>query len=90
MNGVIKIMQSLGIVVDLASSTTSAMESLERRRYDVLISDMARDADQTAGITLTNEARQRGHTLPILLTVGRHEPERGGTALRLWHHQPGR
>jgi Response regulator containing CheY-like receiver, AAA-type ATPase, and DNA-binding domains len=71
------IMRSLGVEVDIVTSTVSALDSLRHRRYDVVVSDMVRESEQTAGLDLIQKMRSRNRTEPVILTVGRYEPERG-------------
>ncbi|MCC5479028.1 response regulator [Streptomyces barringtoniae] len=73
----ISIFRSLGIAVDVETSTGKALSRLGAKGYDVVISDMRRGSDHSAGTTLLREMRNRNHLQPVIFTVGRYEPERG-------------
>ena len=50
--GEIDLMEQLGARVSIRKSTAEAQEALSRRRYDLILSDMTRDGDPTAGLAL--------------------------------------
>ncbi len=71
------ILRSLGIAVEVATTTEAALDALRRNGFDVVVSDMSRGDEATAGLDLIREMRAGGHPQPVVLTVGRYEPERG-------------
>jgi len=68
-------MASLGMRVTLALSTNEALEKLGRQRFDVVISDMGRPPDQTAGYTLLDAMRARNDETPFVIYAGSSAPE---------------
>jgi CheY-like chemotaxis protein len=66
---------SLGTEVVMATSTDEALQLLAGHQFDLAISDIARGADEVAGITFLREARRHYPRLPIILYVGRLRPD---------------
>jgi len=63
-------LEALGIQIVLVQSTEDAIALLQRDRFDVIISDMIRQADPKAGLTLLDLLRKRGiHTPYIIYSV---------------------
>jgi CheY-like chemotaxis protein len=61
-----------GVQVDLATSTTQALEILRREpNYDALVTDMGRVEEgenvRTAGLTLLRELKDRGYEIPVVV-----------------------
>ncbi|MDC0772551.1 response regulator [Streptomyces sp. HD] len=77
MRAPISILRSLGVLLDVATSTDEALTRLSLVAYEVVISDMQRDTNEAAGIELLDEMRRREYPQPVIFTVGRYEPERG-------------
>ncbi|MFZ1123622.1 MAG: response regulator [Candidatus Baltobacteraceae bacterium] len=71
----IQAFKELGIHVDTPRSTNDALELLNRRQYDVIISDMGRPPDQRAGYTLLSELRKRGTFPPVVIYAGSDSEE---------------
>jgi hypothetical protein len=65
-----RLLQSLGLDVEVVTSTTTALENLNCTEYDVVISDMARDEIPDEGLRFLTEARRRGIAKPTIFTVG--------------------
>ena len=56
-----------GATVDLATSTEDALAALNRKRYDLIISDMARGADKDAGFGLMRALHERSVSTPVII-----------------------
>jgi DNA-binding NtrC family response regulator len=67
----------LGVNVEIARSTRDAMRALQRKSFDVVNSDMRRGSDPLAGLELIREMRDASLRQPVVLYVGRYEPEKG-------------
>ena len=63
-------MTTLGMHVVISLSTDEALELLSRTRFDVVISDMGRQDDKTAGYTLLDAMRSRGDPTPFVIYAG--------------------
>jgi CheY-like chemotaxis protein len=68
-------LEALGIVIDLATSTSEAMDKLRQRPYDLIISDMGRPPDRRAGYTLLDQLRQAGNHTPYVIYASSRDPE---------------
>lgn len=78
MDAIVAILAALHIEVDVAGSTSAALDRVARARYDAVLSDMVRGTDQTAGTGLIGALRERGYPdVPVLLMVTDFRPERG-------------
>jgi len=77
MRQVVSLLQSLGIAVTIAASTEAALGELGGPFFDIVISDMRRGDDGSAGLTLLRAMRASSIGTPVIFTVGRYEPERG-------------
>ena len=80
-------LRAFGARFRLATSTDQALQLLRQHRFAVVISDMARDDDRTAGYTLLYAMRGRGDRTPFIVyaagMTALHMPEvqlRGGQA----------
>lgn len=64
-------LKDLGITVDLALTTDDALEQLEKKNYDRIISDMGRKEGgsyvRDAGIKLTEQVRKTNKNIPIVI-----------------------
>lgn len=70
--------QALGARVTTVKTTMAAMSALQgEERYDVLISDIARDRHNLAGIRAIPNIHEVAPELPILFFVGDYRPELG-------------
>lgn len=67
--------------IDIAKSTEEALAKLGEQKYDVIISDMARNEGKNdiadAGIKFLNEFRQKNTTTPVIFYIGDYDPKRG-------------
>ena len=68
-------LEALGINIDLATSTEEAMQLVQRRSYDLIISDMGRPSDERAGYTLLRQLREGGNNAPFVIYSGSRAPE---------------
>lgn len=77
MSNVIRILESVGISVMIASSTSQALSLLSANSFDLVISDMRRGNVPDEGLRFLREMRDRGLHRPTILTVGQYDPDRG-------------
>ena len=76
----IRLFRQLGMIVDTPRSTDEALSNLQRRSYDLVLSDMRRDTEQpaeTAGITLIEALERRGIHLPVVIVSAGFDPRLG-------------
>jgi len=73
----IKILETLGIIVDIAINTDEALRFLGKRDYDVIISDIMRNGIQDEGIRFLGEAIHLNPNNKIIFYTGNVEFERG-------------
>jgi CheY-like chemotaxis protein len=64
------VLASFGIVVDLAMSTEEALYFVDSLKYDVILSDMRRNSNPTAGLDLLQNLKVRKITSPVVFYVG--------------------
>ncbi|MBI3799630.1 MAG: response regulator [Deltaproteobacteria bacterium] len=62
--------------VDTAKSTDEALSILQTGNYDLVISDMSRGKDTTAGLEFVEQLRQK-KTTPVIFYVGVFDPAKG-------------
>jgi CheY-like chemotaxis protein len=60
----------LGAVVTQASATDAAMAEIGKQSFDLVISDMARGSDKTAGLTLLKAMRDAQMRTPMVVYTG--------------------
>lgn len=77
MRQVVELLEGLDIAVTTVTSTDAALAALDRRSFDVVISDMRRGSGETEGLRLIESSVRRGIGRPTILTVAKYEPERG-------------
>ncbi|WNZ47353.1 response regulator [Leptolyngbya boryana CZ1] len=75
-------LEALGVSFDLATSTEEALNKIERRRFDAIISDMGRPPDAQAGYTLLDKLRAMGNQTPFIIYAGSKLPEHIAEARR--------
>jgi len=78
---------SMGMLVDLSTSTNDAQQKMQRRgEYDVIISDMARgeepNVDREAGYELLKWLRDRGDETAYIIYRASNDPEHFDEAIR--------
>ena len=62
--------------VDTAKSTDEALEMLQKGGYDLVLSDMSRGTNTTAGLKFLEQLRQKKAT-PVIFYVGVFDPAKG-------------
>jgi CheY-like chemotaxis protein len=72
-----RMFRQLKAEVDTAKSTEEALEILKNGRYDLVISDMARGVENTAGLKFLKQIREVNETTPVIFYVGVLDPEKG-------------
>lgn len=68
-------LEALGIQVEISTSTNEALEKVNRRSYDLIISDMGRPPDARAGYTLLDKLHQAGNQTPFIIYASSRAPE---------------
>ncbi|HEX7837006.1 MAG TPA: response regulator [Kofleriaceae bacterium] len=68
-------MEALGVSFAIAKSTEEALEKLRSQEFDLVISDMGRPPDKTAGYTLLDSLRRSGNTIPFIIYASSNAPE---------------
>lgn len=77
MTHVERILRSLGMRVDIASDTDTALSMMNQNRYDLVVSDMNREGIPDEGIRFLSEIRRRGLHRPTIFSAGNFDPSRG-------------
>ena len=72
-----RMFRQLKTEVDTAKSTEEALGILKNGRYDLVISDMDRGDEATAGLEFLEQFRKENKTTPVIFYVGMFESERG-------------
>jgi CheY-like chemotaxis protein len=72
-----RMFRQLKAEVDTAKSTEEAIGILKSGRYDLVISDMARGDEATAGLKFLQQFRKEDKTTPVIFYVGVFDPEKG-------------
>ncbi len=75
-------LEALGIQFTISKSTEDALERLQRKNYDLIISDMGRPPDQKAGYTLLEKVKEMHITTPFIIYAGSRRPEHVAEAQR--------
>jgi hypothetical protein len=68
--------RQLGVTVAIARSTEEGLAMLQRRHFDLVVSDMARDEDNAAGIVLLERLRASDAATPVVFYPGVYDPAR--------------
>ncbi len=72
-----RMFRQLGAEIDIAKSTDEALDMFSNAGYDLVISDMARRDQPTAGLDLLSELRKDNKTAPVIFYVGVIDPGKG-------------
>ena len=72
-----RMFRQLGAETDIAKSTDEALDMFSNAGYDLVISDMARGDQATAGLDLLSELRKDNKTAPVIFYVGVIDPGKG-------------
>jgi len=68
-------LEALGLRIDLSKSTDDALEKVQGREYNVIISDMSRPPDDRAGYTLLKKLRDAGYSTPFIIYASSRDPK---------------
>jgi CheY-like chemotaxis protein len=69
--------RQLKVKIQNAESTEKALEILKISHFDLVISDMARGDETTAGLKFLQQFRNTDKTTPVIFYVGVFDPEKG-------------
>jgi len=75
-----KMFRQLGAEIDTATSSNEALDMLSRGAYDIVISDMSRNGNATAGVEFLSELRKTNSTTPLIFYIGFIDPAQGTPA----------
>jgi CheY-like chemotaxis protein len=68
-------LRAFGIAVTFAVDTEPALKDLSARKFDLVISDMARPSSKQAGYALLDAMRTGGNKTPVLIYSSSNAPE---------------
>jgi len=71
----VRALRKLNLDVEQTTSTEAAIAAIERRSFDLVISDMGRGQDMRAGYDLLKQIRDRGSQVPFFIFAGSDRPE---------------
>jgi CheY-like chemotaxis protein len=71
----VRALRKLQLDIEHATSTESALAAMQRRHFDLVISDMGRGSDMRAGYGLLKAIRDQGNQVPFLIFAGSDRPE---------------
>ncbi|MFQ5632215.1 MAG: response regulator [bacterium] len=63
--------------VEIATSTTAGLNLLKQNTFDLIISDIARGDDETAGLEFLKGYWKKPEAVPVIFYVGTLKPEKG-------------
>ena len=75
-------LEALGVNFVLAQSTDEALALIKEETFDLILSDMNRPPDPTAGYTLLDQLRTNGNRTPYILYAGSRSAESQSEARR--------
>jgi len=67
----------LNVKIELAKSTEEALEMLHQRKYDAVISDMARSNENDAGLKVLTKFQKVDETTAVIFYIGTYDPQMG-------------
>lgn len=70
--------RQLRVGTQTAESTQKALDLLKNRHFDLVISDMARGDNDTAGLNFLRQMREANETIPVIFYVGSVDPAAKG------------
>jgi CheY-like chemotaxis protein len=71
----VRALRKFGLDIEQATSTEAAMAAFQRRKFDLVISDMGRGSDMRAGYGLLQLLRDGGSKVPFFIFAGSDTPE---------------
>jgi CheY-like chemotaxis protein len=71
----VRALRKFGLDIEQAPSTEAAMAAFQRRKFNLVISDMGRGSDMRAGYGLLGLLRDSGSKLPFFIFAGSDTPE---------------
>lgn len=75
-----KMFRQLGAEIDIARSSDEALEMLGSDAYDIVMSDMDRNGNATAGLEFLSDFRKVSRTTPVIFYIGVVDPAKGTPA----------
>ena len=69
--------RQLKVKIQISETTEKALEILKNRHFDLVISDMGRGDESTAGLKFLEQFRKEDKTTPVIFYVGVFDPEKG-------------
>lgn len=69
--------------VDRVSSTEEALKKCKENKYELIVSNMRRENDSDAGITLLKKLREMGNETKYIVYTGRVDPQKERKVLKL-------
>ncbi len=73
----LKMFKQLNVKIKFVKTTEEALNLLEKRKFDVVLSDIARDDDKKAGLKFLKLFREKDEATPVIFYVGDLFPEKG-------------
>jgi CheY-like chemotaxis protein len=78
MEYIVLLLRELGVTVTVAETSDEAFDRLKAQKFDVVISDMARDGIQDEGTRFLIKMHEKlGLRLPTIITLANFDPSRG-------------
>jgi CheY-like chemotaxis protein len=71
----VRALEKFGLDIEQATTTAAAVTAFQRRKFDLVISDMGRGDDMRAGYGLLKLLRDHGSQLPFFIFAGSDKPE---------------
>lgn len=71
----VRALRKYQLEVEQVTSTEAALEAMQGRRYDLVISDMGRGDDLRAGYKLLQALREQGNAVPFFIFSSEDKPE---------------
>jgi CheY-like chemotaxis protein len=68
-------LEALGVQFTISKTTDDALERLQNKTYDIIISDISRPPDRYAGYTLLEKMKSMGVTTPVIIYASGKKPE---------------
>lgn len=76
-------LEALGVQITISKSTEDALDRLQHKSYDVILSDMSRPPDPQAGYTLLSKLKEMQIATPYIIYAGSKRPEHVAKAKEL-------